>query len=68
MNKKVVHINDYSEKQKERIREAAAKGDLNAYLKHPETDELIKVPPHLIRKMKNGEEVTWQDVLNEKIT
>lgn len=62
--KKLVQINKYNKKAKEKIREAAAKGELNAYIKHPETGEPLKVPPELIRKMKSGETVTIQDIIN----
>jgi len=62
--KKFVQINKYNTKEKEKIIEASANGQLNAYIKHPETGKPIKVHPELIRKMKAGEQVTIQDIIN----
>ena len=64
---KYVQITDYNEDEKELIAEAAGKGDINAYIKDPVTQKLIKVHPNLIKKMKSGITVTIQDILNYKL-
>lgn len=52
---------------KEKIIDAALKGDLDAYIVHPLTKKAIKVPSELINKMKGGETVTLSDIENYQV-
>lgn len=66
VDKKFVKANYRGKENEKIIIESAKKGEINSYIKHPDTNEVILVPPELVRKMAQGFNVTIEDILKYK--
>jgi hypothetical protein len=63
---KYVRPNYRGEKYKKIIHDAAENGEIRAFVDNPQTGLKIRVHPDLIKKMRNGERVTIDDIKNKK--
>lgn len=54
--------NEKYKKHKGKILDATASGELRAFAKCPETGEVIRVHPDLIKRMQNGESFSIQEI------
>lgn len=42
-----------------------AKGKFNVFVKNPITGQIISVSTEMFKKIKNGEDVYWEDLIKE---
>ena len=64
VDERFVKADHKGEEGKKIVIKAAEEGEINAYIKHPDTGDAILVPPILIKRMRNGGRVTIDDILS----
>ena len=63
---KFVKANYKGNKIKQKINEAAESGELRAFVKCDITGEMIRVHPDLVKRMRQGETLTIDEVRSKK--
>jgi len=48
--------------------EAMSTGELGAWIKHPITHEFIKVHPDIVKRMKEGESISVDEILKKSFS
>jgi hypothetical protein len=58
-----VKANVHGKKKQKTYINAAIKGKLHAYIKHPVTGEAIFVHPQIVKRIKKGEHVSLEEII-----
>lgn len=62
---RLVKINEHDKEKRNLIHQAAINGEISVYIRHPITNEPIKVHPDIVKRLKDGEVLTMKDVLSK---
>ena len=67
-NSKLIKFDSVNDKHKDMVSSAAAKGDISAWIKNPLTQELIRVHPDIVKRMKDGESISVAEILKKSFS
>lgn len=66
-NKKddLIKMDSINEKGRKIALDAMSTGELGAWMKHPVTHKFIKVHPDIVKRMKEGESISIEEIINK---